>query len=153
AFLAEFFGELAAILAGQQPEWGMRLDDWVVRAFESHVSWAVKLTAEFLWAKSNSERPFDQQLQEWLGKEQGWQFARNDPRQWREILDRAARTLCYVFANRLIFYESVRVKFAELAPLKIPRSVASANELYEHFQKTFQKAVEATGDYETLFYP
>jgi len=152
-FLADFFGELAAILAGAQPEWGMRLDEWFIRAFESHVSWAVKLTAESLWAKSSADKTFDHQLQEWLGKEQGWQFTRNDPKQWRDILDRAARTLCYVFANRLIFYESVRVKFTELAPLKIPKAVTSAADLYGHFQKTFQKAVEATGDYETLFYP
>src|SRR5208282_4157852 len=53
----------------------------------------------------------------------------------------------------LIFYESVSVKFSELAKLKIPKAVTSASDLYTHFQKTFQKAVEVTGDYETLFYP
>jgi hypothetical protein len=152
-FLGEFFSELAAILAGQQPEWGMRLDEWFIRAFESHIAWPVKLTAEFLWAKADASKAFDHQLQDWLGREQGWQFARNDPQQWREILDRAARTLCYVFANRLIFYESVRAKFAELDALRIPKTVTSAGDLYAHFQKTFQRAVEATGDYETLFYP
>ncbi len=152
-FLAEFFGELAAILAGQQPEWGMRLDEWFIRAFESHIAWPVRLTASFLWAKADSNKAFDHQLQDWLGREQGWLFTRNDPQQWRDILDRAARTLCYVFANRLIFYESVRAKFAELDGLKIPKAITTADALYEHFQKTFQKAVEATGDYETLFYP
>jgi len=152
-FLADFFGELAAILAGQQPEWGMRLDEWFIRAFESHIAWPVKLTADFLWARAGTYKPFDHQLQHWLGREQGWLFARNDPKQWRDILERAARTLCYVFANRLIFYESVRAKFAELEALNIPRAVSSADRLYEHFQKTFQEAVEATSDYETLFYP
>jgi|GEM_PF-206230 len=152
-FLAEFFGELAAILAGQQPEWGMRLDEWFIRAFESHISWPVKLTAEFLWSKTDSDKTFDHQFQDWLGREQGWLFARNDPKQWRDILDRAARTLCYVFANRLIFYESVRAKFAELDGLEIGTTVTSAAGLYEHFQKMFQQAVETTGDYETLFYP
>ena len=131
AFLADFFAQFAVIAQGKQPEWGMRLDEWFIRAFESHVSWAVKLTAEFLWTKSNAEKAFDHKLQEWLGKEQGWQFTRNDPNQWREILDRAARTLCYVFANRLIFYESVRVKFSELDPLKIPKTVTSASDLYQ----------------------
>ncbi len=152
-FLSEFFGQFAAILAGRQPEWGMRLDEWFIRSFESHISWPVKLTADFLWAQADAGKTFDHQLQEWLGREQGWLFARNDPGQWRGIIDRAARTVCYVFANRLIFYESVRVKFSELAALKIPRAVTSANDLYTHFQRTFQKAVRATGDYETLFYP
>lgn len=152
-FLAEFFDELAAIFAGQQPEWGTRLDEWFIRAFESHVSWPVKLTRDHLWAKADTDRAFDHHLQEWIAKEQGWLFTRNDPVQWREVLDRTARTLCYVFANRLIFYESVRAKFAELDPLGVPKSVGPAEQLYAHFQKTFQRAVEATGDYETLFYP
>jgi hypothetical protein len=152
-FLSDFFGKFAAILAGQQPEWGMRLDDWFIRSFESHISWPVKLTADFLWAQANASKIFDHRLQEWLGREQGWLFTRNDPSQWREIIDRAARTVCYVFANRLIFYESVRVKFSELSALKIPKAMTSASDLYTHFQKTFQKAVQATGDYETLFYP
>jgi hypothetical protein len=152
-FLADFFGTLAAIMAGQQPGWGMRLDKWFIRSFESHISWPVRTTAAYLWAQADSSKAFDHRLQDWLGREQGWQFARHDPKQWRDILDRAARTLCYVFSNRLIFYESVRAKFSELAELKIPRTVVSASQLYAHFQKTFQKAVEATGDYETLFYP
>jgi len=112
-FLAEFFGELAAILAGQQPEWGMRLDEWFIRAFESHISWPVKLTAEFLWSKTDSDKTFDHQFQDWLGREQGWLFARNDPKQWRDILDRAARTLGYVFANRWIIDPEERHKFGQ----------------------------------------
>lgn len=152
-FLADFFAKFAAIADGKQPEWGMRLDEWFIRAFEHHVLWPVKLTAEHLWTKADADKTFDHHLQEWLGRDQGWQFTRNDPAQWREILDRAARTLCYVFANRLIFYESCRVKFSDsLAPLKVPASLNGAA-LYEHFQKTFQSAVNATGDYETLFYP
>ncbi len=72
---------------------------------------------------------------------------------WRTLIDRAARTLCYVFSNRLLFYESVRAKFKDLKELSVPKKASSIDELYTHFQKTFQKAVEATGDYETLFYP
>jgi methylase of polypeptide subunit release factors len=152
-FVGDFFEKFAAILAGRQPGWGMRLDEWFIRSFESHISWPVKLTAAFLGAQAEATKAFDHRLQDWLGREQGWLYARHDQNQWREILDRAARTLCYVFANRLIFYESVRAKFPELAELTIPQAVVSASQLYSHFQKTFQKAVEATGDYETLFYP
>jgi hypothetical protein len=47
-FLADFFADLQSILDGKQPDWGMRPDDFFIRAFESHISWPVKLTAEFL---------------------------------------------------------------------------------------------------------
>jgi hypothetical protein len=152
-FLASFFAEFAAIVTGQQPDWGMPPDKYFIRAFESHISWPLKLTAEFLWAKSASTRAFDILLQEWMAGDQGWAVIRNDPKTWRTLVDRAARTLCYVFANRLLFYESVRTKFDELKELHVPRKATSADDLYLHFQKAFQLAVDATGDYETLFYP
>ena len=152
-FLAGFFSDFAAIVTGQQPDWGMSPDKFFIRAFESHISWPVKLTAEFLWAKSAGHKAFDALLQEWMAGDQGWAVIRNDPKTWRNLVDRAARTLCYVFANRLLFYESVRVKFDELPELHVPRRAASAGDLYLHFQKLFQLAVDATGDYETLFYP
>lgn len=152
-FLADFFTDLQNILDGKQPDWGMPPDQFFIRAFESHISWPVKLTAEFLWAKSAADKSFNMLLQEWMAGDQGWTVIRNDPNIWRMLVDRAARTLCYVFSNRLLFYESVRTKFGELEELRVPPQASSAAELYEHFQKTFQKAVEITGDYETLFYP
>ncbi len=150
-WLEEFFGELAEIVSGKQPEWGMRLDEWFIRAFESHISWAVKLTSEFLSRQSINDKSFRVKLQEWMVNEQNWIVSSEE---WDSLVDRAARTLCYVFANRLIFYESCRAKFVEsLAPLKLPKNLKAASELYQHFQKTFQNAVDETGDYETLFYP
>jgi len=99
------------------------------------------------------QQGFDTLLQEWMASDQGWAVVRNDPKTWRTLVDRAARTLCYVFANRLLFYESVRAKFDELKELHVPRKATSADDLYLHFQEVFQLAVDATGDYETLFYP
>jgi hypothetical protein len=152
-FLAAFFADLASIVAGKQPDWGMAPDEFFIRAFESHISWPVKLTAEFLWAKASTEKQFDTLLQEWMASDQGWAVVRNDPKSWRALVDRAARTLCYVFANRLFFYESVRRKFDDLEELHVPKKARTTQEVYIHFQKSFQIAVEATGDYETLFYP
>jgi methylase of polypeptide subunit release factors len=153
AFLAEFFGDLKAIADGTKPDWGMAPDEYFIRAFESHISWPVKLAEEALWEKSAHDKTFDAHLQEWMAKDQGWLFTRNDPKVWREMTARAARTLCYVFSNRLLFYESVRAKFDELKKITVPKQPDKPLEVYTHFQKCFQKAVEATGDYETLFYP
>ena len=152
-FLADFFADLQAIMDGKQPDWGMPPDEFFIRAFESHISWPVQLTAEFLWSKSATDKKFDSLLQEWMSGDQSWMVIRNDLQVWRMLIDRAARTLCYVFCNRLLFYESVRRKFEQLDELCVPKQASSADELHAHFQKTFQKAVEATGDYETLFYP
>jgi hypothetical protein len=153
AFLAGFFTEFAAILAGTRSQWAMPLDEFFVRAFESHIDWPVQLAVTHLYDRAAAERPFDGRLQEWMARDQGWQVLRQDVREWRALLDRAARTLCYVFANRLLFYESVRAKHPALRALAVPRQASDATTLYAHFQKDFQAAVTATGDYETIFYP
>ena len=152
-FLDEFFTELAEIISGAKKEWATPLDEFFIRAFESHIDWPVKLSATHLHERAEADKSFDARLQEWMSREQGWQVLRQDVREWRLLLDRAARTLCYVFANRLLFYESVRARFTELEKLAVPKGVNGAKPLYTHFQKIFQAAVEATGDYETLFYP
>lgn len=153
AFLAEFFTEFSGILAGTRPQWATPLDEFFVRAFESHIDWPVQLAAAHMHDRAATDRGFDGRLQEWMGREQGWQVLRQDVREWRALLDRAARTLCYVFANRLLFYESVRAKHPSLGALAVPRQVSDATALYAHFQRAFQAAVTATGDYETIFYP
>ena len=153
AFLAEFFGQFHEIAAGKKPDWGMPPDEFFIRAFESHIDWPVKLTAEFLTEKSAADKTFDTHLQEWMSGDQGWQVIRGDQNIWRTLIDRAARTLCYVFSNRLLFYESVRRKFTSLDEIKIPKKTSAPGELDIYFRKAFQNAVNETGDYETLFYP
>lgn len=153
AFLAEFFEQFHEIAAGKKLDWGMPPDLFFIRAFESHIDWPVKLTAEYLTEKSTSDKAFDIHLQEWMSGDQGWQVIRNDQNVWRMMIDRAARTLCYVFSNRLLFYESVRRKFTRLDEIKIPKKISAPGDLNIHFQKAFQNAVNETGDYETLFYP
>jgi len=152
-FLAEFFAALHEIAAGRKPDWGMLPDELFIRAFESHIAWPVKLTAEFFHTQSATDKKFDTLFQEWMSRDQGWQVIRNDAKGWRELIDRAARTLCYVFANRLLFYESVRRKFDQLKPITIPQKLAKPLDLLAHFNQAFQHAMEVTGDYETLFYP
>jgi hypothetical protein len=70
-----------------------------------------------------------------MAGDQGWMDICNDPQTWRMLIDRAARTLCYVFANRLLFYESVRRKFDVLGELRVPKTAGSVDGLYTHFLK------------------
>src|SRR5665213_153217 len=152
-FLARFFAEFHEIAEGIRTDWAKPPDQYFISAFESHISWPVKLAREFLTEKSATNKSFDTHLQEWMSNDQGWQVIRNDQNVWRTLIDRAARTLCYVFSNRLLFYESVRRKFTKLDEIKIPKKVSTPDALNIHFQKAFQNAVNETGDYETLFYP
>jgi methylase of polypeptide subunit release factors len=153
AFVEKLLVDLADIIEGRRIDWGLPPDLLFIRAFESHISWPVKLTADYLATEAERNSAFDKLLQEWMTKQQSWLVARSDPEVWRELIDRAARTLCYVFANRLIFYESVRKKFEALAELRLPSRAKGATDMYKFFAKRFQDAVEYTGDYETLFYP
>jgi hypothetical protein len=130
----------------------MAPDEFFIRAFNSHISWPVKLTSEFLLAKSESDKGFNAQLQEWMAREQGWLVIRT-PEGWRELVDRAARTVCYVFANRLIFYEAVRTKFENLKRLELRSNVKTPADLNAYFNMAFQRAIDESGDYETIFYP
>ena len=70
----------------------MAPDEYFISAFNSHISWPVKLTSEFLLAKSESGKGFDAQLQEWMAREQGWLVIRT-PEGWRELVDRALAML------------------------------------------------------------
>jgi hypothetical protein len=87
-----------------------------------------------------------------MAREQGWLVVRT-PEGWRELVDRAARTVCYVFANRLIFYEAVRTKFENLKCLELHSNVKTPANLNAYFNKAFQRAIDESGDYETIFYP
>ena len=151
--LTRLFTELADIAAGKRERWGLTPDNIFIKAFESHLDYPVQLTIAHLLSTAEKDKIFDADLQRWMGNDQGWSVVRHDRDEWVALVDRAARTLCYVFSNRLLFYESVRAKFSELDELTVPKSVKEPLRLYAHFQKLFQAAVEATGDYETLFYP
>jgi methylase of polypeptide subunit release factors len=152
-FLAKFFAQFHEIVEGIKTDWAKPPDQYFISALESHIGWPVKLTREFLTEESASDKTFDIRLQEWMSSDQGWQVIRNDQNVWRTLIDRAARTLCYVFSNRLLFYESVRRKFTNLREIQVPKNISAPGDLDGYFRKAFQKAVDETGDYETLFYP
>jgi methylase of polypeptide subunit release factors len=151
--LARFFAQFHEIAEGIKTDWAKPLDQYFISAFESHIGWPVKLTRDFITEKCATDKAFDSRLQEWMSNDQGWQVIRKDPDAWRTLIDSAARTVCYVFSNRLLFYESVRRNFKELQEIKIPRTISRPGELDVYFRKAFQMAVNVTGDYETLFYP
>ncbi|MDZ4859147.1 MAG: N-6 DNA methylase [Candidatus Hydrogenedentes bacterium] len=153
--LPAIFAELARIVDGKVTEWGMRPDDLFIRSLESHLEWPVLGTRDYLIMNSRTDDVFATQLQSWMAEEMNWTFDPNDDENWAEATERAARTLCYVFCNRAIFYEAIRAKFPQnLTALSMPRKGRGTHHgVYEYFRNGFKQAVLASGDYEPVFYP
>jgi len=152
-FLPGLLKDLGAIIAGQQPDWAMPPDELFIKSLESHLDWPVRLLSSWLYSEADRSRSFDAQLQEWLA-EQDRTFLRSAPDEWRKALDAAARSLCYVLANRMIFYKALRDRFPELPRLALDRRRERTPErALQNLLGRFETAVRVSGDYEPLFYP
>lgn len=149
-FLPGVLSEVGEIFSGRLTNWEMAPDDIFIRSLESHLAWPADLTRVYLAEQAEKSRAFDSRLQQWMAA-QSWQFVRGTAELWAEALDRAARTVVYVLANRLIFYQALRARFPDLPVLRVRGKTPA--ETYSALQRTFERAVERTGDYEPLFYP
>ena len=154
-FLPAIFAEFADIVDGKILDWGMPPDDIFIRSLESHLDLPIRATRDYLALTAGRDAQFAGKLKAWMAAEMNWTFDPDNADNWREVLERAARTLCYIFCNRAIFYEAIRVKCPEdLIKLKMPRRGPHGQEgVYKYFRNRFNEAVNLTGDYEPIFYP
>lgn len=154
-FLPEIFQEFSAIVEGRVLEWGMPPDDIFIRSLENDLYLPIRATRDYLVVTSAQDGTFAARLQSWMAAEMNWTFDPDNPDNWREISERAARTLCYVFCNRAIFYEAIRAKYPNgLGELRMPRRGRHGHAgMYGYFRNQFQRAVFESGDYEPIFYP
>lgn len=151
-FLPDLLRDLADIYTGRRRDWSMPADDIFIRSLESHLDWPVQLATAYLIDRTDRNKTFDAKVQQWLA-DQDWGFVRNDADQWRAAMGNMAKTLAYVWANRLIFYKALRARFTDLARLELKRSVKTPDDAAKAFDRYFQKAVERSGDYEPLLFP
>jgi hypothetical protein len=86
----------------------------------------------YLEVTANSDKGFDARLRQWM-IEQQWDFDRNDPESWREIVDRAARSMCYVLSHRILFYQAVRARH-RLDELKLPICASTPQKALDYHQ-------------------
>jgi hypothetical protein len=154
-FLPELFTLLARIVNEKYTDWGVSPDRHFIDSLESHLDWPVMGTSDYLEVTSRNETEFAAKLKAWMTTDMGWTFDPDDPDNWRQILDRAARTLCYVFCNRAIFYEAIRARYpGNLTPLVMPGGSRTGHDgIYQTFRRQFQNAIQESGDYEPIFYP
>jgi len=153
--IPEIFTRFAEIVEDKVKEWGMAPDDIFIHSLESHLDWPVLGTRNYLLMTSKDDPGFKSQLQVWMTEGLNWTFNPDSPDNWHDTLGRAARTLCYIFCNRAIFYEAIRAKNPDdLVELKMPKKGPKGHGgIYDFFRNHFHRAVLATGDYEPIFYP
>ncbi len=151
-FLPDLLRDLADIYTGRRRDWTMPADDIFIRSLESHLDWPVQLATAYLIDRTDRNRTFDARVQQWLA-DQDWIFIRNDPDEWRAVLNNMAKTLAYVWANRLIFYKALRTRFTDLPRLELRRTVKTPADAARVFDHYFQMAVRRSGDYEPLLFP
>lgn len=154
-FLPDLFTLLARIVTEKYTDWGMSPDVLFIHSLESHLEWPVMGTSDYLEVTSREDTTFSATLKKWMAGDMSWTFDPDDPENWRQTLDRAARTLCYVFCNRAIFYEAIRARYpGNLNPLTMPAASNRGHDgIYQYFRGQFQHAIQESGDYEPIFYP
>ncbi len=85
--------------------------------------------------------------------DQDWTFVRKPQEEWAKAVDNMAKTLAYVWANRLIFYKALRGRFPDLPRLELRPAVKTRDDALAALNQFFQRAVERSGDYEPLLMP
>jgi hypothetical protein len=149
--LPKLLHDLADFLSGRQRQW-LPPDDIFIHSLEGHLNWPVQLTASYILEQSGKNKPFDLRVQRWMA-DQEWTFVRTPQEEWIKAVDNMAKTLAYIWANRLIFYKALRGRFTDLPRLELRRSVKRPDEAAAALNRLFQQAVDRSGDYEPLLMP
>jgi hypothetical protein len=151
-FLPDLLRDVADIISGRRRNWEMPPDDVFIQSLESHLNWPVQLASAYIMEHANKSKPFDLRIQRWMG-EQDRTFVRSPHEEWAKAVDNMAKTLAYVWANRLIFYKALRARFPDLPRLDLKASIKKPEDALAAFNVFFKKAVERSGDYEPLMMP
>ena len=150
-FLPDFLRDLADFISGRRREW-LPPDDIFIHSLESRLDWAVQLAGRYILQRTHQHRAFGLRVQRWMG-EQDRPFLRKPDEEWIKAVDNMAKTLAYVWANRLIFYKALRARFPDLPRLELRASVKDPAEALAALNRFFERAVDRSGDYEPLLMP
>jgi hypothetical protein len=158
-FLPKVLGDVARIFKGERKgDFALAPSDFYIAVLESHLAGPmgpVRELQNYLGVKAAQDSLFDARLRQWMVAQQ-WNFDRNNPESWQDVVDRAAHSMVYVLSNRILFYQAVRIKTPLqnfLPELAIPKGANTPKLALKYLKARFEDAVEATGDYEPVFFP
>jgi methylase of polypeptide subunit release factors len=151
-FLPDLLRDVADIISGRRRNWATPPDDLFIRLLEGRLDWVALQVSPYIVEQANKSKPFDLRVQRWMS-DQDRTFVRTPHEEWVKAVDNMAKTLAYVWANRLIFYKALRARFPDLPRLVLKSSVKKPDDALAAFNTLFNKAVELSGDYEPLMMP
>lgn len=158
-FLPKVLIDIGEIYRGKtKGDFSLAPADFYIAVLESHLTGPrgpVRELSEYLMVKSEQDQVFNSRLRQWMIALQ-WNFDRNDLDSWRAAVDRAAHSMVYVLSNRILFYQAVQLRSPRrnlLPELRIPKSASKPQLVLKYLKTRFQQAVDATGDYEPIFFP
>lgn len=152
SFLPSLIRDVADIIAERRRDWSLPPDDIFIRSLDSHLDWPIHLVSSYILGQVDRSRSFAARVEGWMA-EQDWTFVRTPREQWIKVVDNMAKTLAYIWVNRLIFYKALLARFPELPRLELRPSVKTAEEAMAYFNRLFHRAVKRSGDYEPLLMP
>lgn len=150
-FLPHLLRSLADVFSGDDTEW-LPPDDIFLRSLESHLEWPVQLAATHIQQQAAKSAAYEARVQRWM-RDQDWRVVGKNDDLWPQLVENMAKTLAYVWSNRLIFYKSLCRRFCDLKELKLPPRVKTAPEAVAALTGLLQQAAKRSGDYEPLLIP
>ncbi len=105
-FLPDLLRKIGDIVAGRSAPW-QSPDDLFITSLNSHLDWPVQLLSAYIYQQAAKNKSFALRVVGWM-KDQGWYIVRSADEEWAELIGNMAKTLSYVWANRLIFYKALR---------------------------------------------
>ena len=141
-FLPDLLRDLGRHRVGAPAGLGVAARRSVFAILESHLDWPVSLLRQYLYRSRTATKRFDRDLQEWMSSKE-LQVRRSQPDEWRKSLDTAARSLVYIWTNRLIFYKALRARFSDLPKLELGPSVKTPMQAMRRFDELFKQGRRA----------
>jgi len=151
-FLPSLLREIADIIGGRRREWALPPDEVFIQSLNSHLDWPIELVSSYILEQADRNKVFSSRVEQWMS-DQDRTFVRSPRDEWEKSVKNMARTLAYIWANRLIFYKALRARFPELPRLDIRPSIKRSEDAVQALNRFFQRAVERSGDYEPLLMP
>jgi len=143
-----FLRFLASLLAGLYEPHYLPIDRIFIARLEAALDHPISATIATITDRFTHDNVFRLKCESWMRDEQGWLVTSASE---AENITRAARFTCYVFVNRLCFYNALRRKYEQLPRLTATNNISTGQMLERRLDRAFADARRFTGDYDSVF--
>jgi len=134
-------------LEGEPPK---PIDESIVEVLHNYINGIVSTThlVNELVSRYIEDSDYRLKFEVWLA-DNGWDDPKGNKRKLEEYCTILAKQYTYIFVNKLLFYNVLKVKYA-LPELTLPKGLTS-DTFYTLLQTFFNIGIEKSGNYETVF--